>query len=240
MTAPLVVLDIGSSLVDGPAHGPAARIAEAVGLNDHHKRALHQLLMTTDYAGPSDVCAAMREHLELVGPTVESAVADVWAAQESEARLIPGAFDALQALAARGYRLALLSNIWTPYLRSVRQLLGEFFDAHIPAELQLLSCREGLAKPALELFNRLLERAGADPERTLMVGDSYGNDVEPAAACGMRTLWLLHDPVGETPALVKILNGVTAAPTLTLRSLADVDFEGAWLSQTLAGSTATD
>jgi HAD superfamily hydrolase (TIGR01509 family) len=225
VSAPLVVLDIGSSLIEGPARGPASRIAEAIGLDASRKRALHGLLMTTNYADPTDVRAAVRERLGLAGPEVESAVADVWDAQENEAQLIPGVLEALQAFVVRGYRLALLSNIWTPYLRSVRRLLGDFIDAHIPPELQLLSCREGLTKPALELFDRVLERADAEPAETLMVGDSYDKDIEPAAACGMRTLWLLHNPVRETPALVRILNGAAAAPTLTLRSLADLDFE---------------
>ena len=56
-----------------------------------------------------------------------------------------------------------------------------------------------------------------------MVGDSYIKDIRPAADCGMRTLWLLHNPAKEAPALVRILNGLVAAPTLTLRSLEDLD-----------------
>lgn len=230
MSAPLVVFDIGSTLVEGPAPGPASRIAEVIGLDRPRTRALHGALMTTDYAGPGDVCAVVRERFGLAGPEVEAALATVWAAQEEEARPMPGALEALQNFVARGYRLALLSNIWSPYLRSVRRLFGEFFDAHIPTELQLYSCREGLAKPAPELFRRILDRAGASPARTLMVGDSYSRDVEPAAAAGMRTLWLLHDPVGEAAQLVRILNDTAAAPTLTLRSLADVNFESTrWL-----------
>jgi len=237
VSAPLVVLDIGSSLVAGPARGPASRIAETAGLDVAHKRALHNLLMTTDYANSSDACAAVRARLGLGGLVVESAVADIWDAQENEARLIPGAFEALGAFVAQGCRLALLSNIWTPYFRSVRRLLGEFFDAHIPAELQLLSCREGLAKPAPALFSRVLERAAVDPSQTLMVGDSYGKDIEPAIACGMRTLWLLHDPAREARALVQVLNGAAAAPTRALCSLADIDIAGAWLLQVLAATT---
>lgn len=240
MSTPLVVLDIGSSLVEGPARGPASRIAEAIGLDAARKRVLHQLLMTVDYAGPFDVCTAVHEQLGLASPAFESAVVGIWHAQESEARPIPGALEALQAFVVHGYRLALLSNIWTPYFRSVCRVFGDFFDAHIPPELQLLSCREGLTKPAPELFDRVLRRAGADPAETLMVGDSYSKDIRPAADCGMRTLWLLHNPAKEAPALVRILNGLVAAPTLTLRSLEDLDFESLFLPQVLAASTKTE
>jgi HAD superfamily hydrolase (TIGR01549 family) len=234
VSTPLVILDIGSSLVEGPARGPASRIAEIAGLDVAQKHVLHRLLMTGDYARPADAIAAARDELALAGPPIESAVTKVWTAQENEARLIPGAFDTVQAFAAKGYRLALLSNIWTPYFRSVHRLLGGFFDARIPPELQLLSCREGLVKPDLELFHRVLERSGARPAETLMVGDSYTNDVEPAASLGLRTVWLLHDPAREAPALVRVLNGTAPAPTVTLRSLADVRFEEDWLLEPLA------
>jgi FMN phosphatase YigB (HAD superfamily) len=133
--------------------------------------------------------------------------------------LISGTLDTLEMFLAKGHRLALLSNIWTPYFRSVRQLLGPFFDAHIPAELQILSCREGLTKPAPELFARLLQRARADASATLMVGDSYEKDIQPAISCGMRTLWLVRDPVRDMPALLQVLNGRAVAPTAADRSL---------------------
>ena len=180
MSAPLIIFDIGSSLIEGPSRGPASRIAETVGLDISSKRGLHRLLMTTDYADPEDAWTDARKKLGLASPAVRSAIADVWRAQEEEATLISGAFEVLQELAARGYRLALLSNIWTPYLRSVRRLLGDFFNAYIPSELQLFSCREGLVKPSPELFERVLGRAGADPASTLMVGDSYNKDIAPA------------------------------------------------------------
>jgi HAD superfamily hydrolase (TIGR01549 family) len=225
VSAPLIILDIGSTLVSGPPSGPAPRIAEAIGINTIQKRELNRMLMTNDYSSPAEVSAAVHDRLGLTGVTVESAISDVWIAQEKEGELIPGAVQALERFVDLGYQLALLSNIWTAYLRAVRRLLGDFFDAHIPPELQLFSCREGLAKPRPELFDRLLERADALPERTLMIGDSYQADIEPAIRCGMRTLWLLHNPTRERAALISTLNGLTATPTLTLHSLADLDFD---------------
>jgi len=240
MTTSLVILDIGSSLVEGPARGPASRIAAAGGLTTDQKHDLHRLLMTAPYAGPADVYATVREHLGVVSPAVESAIAEIWDAQEGEARLIPGVSETLQQLVERGYQLALLSNIWTPYYRSVYRLLGGFFDLHIPPELRLLSCREGLVKPAPELFLRVLERAGASPAGTLMVGDSYDKDIKPAMQCGMSTLWLLHSPCREIPALVEILNGAAAGPTAALRTLANIDLDAPWLASLSPDSKKED
>ena len=238
MDAPVVVLDIGSTLVDGPPHGPASRIARASGLDTTQKRALHHMLMTADFRDAEDVYAAARAQLGLVGHKVETAIADTWQAQEYEARLIPGALEALHIFLAHGYRLALLSNIWTPYFRSVQRLLGSFLDKHIPPELKILSCREGLVKPAPELFNRLLSRARIRPLEALMIGDSYEKDIEPAISCGMRTVWLMRDPIRETSVPLRILNGSATAPTATVSSLADIDSDGSLLSRLLPSLAA--
>ena len=238
MSSPLVILDIGSTLVGGPASGPASRIAASGGLTASQKRDLNRLLMTTDHTGPAELIDAMRDRLALSGAAVESAVSEVWTAQESEGELLPGVAEALEAFVDRGYQLAVLSNIWTAYLRAIERLLGGFFEAHIPPALRMFSCREGLSKPHREVFDQLLKRAGRRPENTLMVGDSYKNDMAPAIGCGMHTLWLLHSPVRERPALVSVINGLSAAPTLTLPALADLDFDGQILPRIFSGSAA--
>jgi len=49
------------------------------------------------------------------------------------------------------------------------------------------------AKPATEPFERALDELGADPDRTVHVGDSLSSDVAGANAAGLRSVWL-HDP----------------------------------------------
>jgi FMN phosphatase YigB (HAD superfamily) len=243
LTAPLVILDIGSSLVTGPERGPASRIAQAAGLDVAQKRRLHHMLMTTDYTDPDQAYASVSAALEFNSSSVRSALIDVWRAQENEAQLIPGVPEALEQFIDSGCRLALLSNIWVPYFRSVHRLLGSLLDKYIPPELQLLSYREGLVKPELELFTRMLNRAGAEAAETLMVGDSYRNDIAPAIACGMETLWLLQEPSRNVESIVKILNNASRRPTVTLRSLADVSNDPprfTWLKPQSADINARD
>jgi HAD superfamily hydrolase (TIGR01509 family) len=197
------------------------------------------MIMTAEYSDPGEVYSAARAQLGLVGSKAKTAIAETWDAQENEARLVPGVIETLHAFLAQGCRLALLSNIWTPYFRSVHRLLGSFFDAHIPAQLQMLSCREGLAKPAPALFAELLSRVEVRPTEALMVGDSYEKDIEPAILCGMRTVWLLRDPIHEMPMLLRILNSDAAAPMATVRSLADIASESSLLSRLLPQLTAS-
>lgn len=229
MSSALVVLDIGSTLVDGPARGPGSRLAEKLGLKRPEKKALTEAIMTSRLVDADAAYDLIREHFGRTGEQVRAAVAEIWSAQETDSRPILGVAEALDRLAAHGHRLALLSNIWTPYLRSVRKHFGDFFDAHIPAELQLFSCREGLAKPDPDLFAEVLRRAGAHASDAVMVGDSYDKDIAPAAAAGMRTVWVLREPEREASALVDMINGNLAAPTLTLPSLAGIDPDGTWL-----------
>jgi HAD superfamily hydrolase (TIGR01662 family) len=202
----LVVLDIGSTLVTGPSSGPASRIARRLGLGDEQRRALHHALMTMPFASPREVAAFAGLALE--------AVEEVWAAQEQEAEPMPGAREALIRLADDGVRLALISNIWQPYLTSVERHLGDLFEAHMEPRLRLFSFREGHAKPSPVMFERALARAGVAAEDAVMVGDSHREDIEPARALGMETVWVRSRPEKEPPA--------ARAPGRTVESIAEL------------------
>jgi FMN phosphatase YigB (HAD superfamily) len=55
----------------------------------------------------------------------------------------------------------------------------------------------GLAKPSPAFFARALELMGSpDPATVAYVGDRIDNDVIPAAAAGMRAVWLRRGPWG--------------------------------------------
>jgi HAD superfamily hydrolase (TIGR01509 family) len=220
--AQLVVLDIGATLVDGPAKAPASRIAALLGLDAAQKAELRRALMTTAFDGPGEVAARVRDISRLPRTIVDPAVADVWAAQEEEAQPLDGALDTLHELRRGGLRLALISNIWQPFLTAVRKHFGPFFDAHIPAALQLYSFREGCAKPSPQLFRRVLLAAGVAPTDAVMVGDSYAEDVEPAAALGMSTVLVLRRPAREAADLVRVLNGEAPRPSRTIQSIAEL------------------
>lgn len=223
MSEPLVILDVGSTLVDGPDQGPASRIAALCGLDAAGKEALSHALMVTNFAGPAAVTGFLHDHFGLDHERTRAAVDEVWARQEVEARPISGTADVLETLVASGLRLALISNIWPPFLRSVRQHFGSFFDQYIPRELQLFSCLEGLAKPAPALFTRVMGRADARPDQSMMVGDSYHKDIAPAIALGLHTVWVLHQAQRRAAALAQVRSGELPAPTITLSSIAALD-----------------
>ncbi|WP_135451753.1 HAD family hydrolase [Mycobacterium sp. DL99] len=59
----------------------------------------------------------------------------------------------------------------------------------------------GVAKPNPEFFVRLISEAGVPAESILYVGDRLDNDVLPARAAGMRTVFVRRGPWGYLHAL---------------------------------------
>jgi len=51
----------------------------------------------------------------------------------------------------------------------------------------------GVAKPDANFFHSAMRTARLQPAQTLHVGDSPENDIRPAQAAGMTTLWLNRD-----------------------------------------------
>jgi HAD superfamily hydrolase (TIGR01549 family) len=111
----------------------------------------------------------------------------------------------LSALRSAGYRLGVIAN-QPSQVRSAMErdgLVGFFETWGVSDDL-------GLHKPDPQLFVRTLELAAVDPARTVMVGDRLDYDVRPAAAAGMRTVWMLRGeaPDDPTPAQLAVPDAV--------------------------------
>jgi HAD superfamily hydrolase (TIGR01509 family) len=90
----------------------------------------------------------------------------------------------LQAL-ARNYRLGVIANQVVECRGSLeRRGILHCFDVVAISE----EC--GLHKPDPALYLRALESVGAQPKECVMVGDRHDNDIVPATALGMNTVWV--------------------------------------------------
>jgi len=120
--------------------------------------------------------------------------------------LYPDALPAIEALRAQGLRVSVIAN--QPAERHA-QLLALGIDPEVMA----MSDSMGVAKPDARFFERALELMGRpDPADVVYVGDRPDNDVRPAAAAGMRAVWLRRGPWGVIPA-------EAPGATLSVRSL---------------------
>jgi HAD superfamily hydrolase (TIGR01662 family) len=107
--------------------------------------------------------------------------------------LYPDAVPALSALREQGYRTAIIANQPARRDRELRAL-------GVHAEVMAMSDQMGVSKPDPAFFTEALTRLG-DPDSATVayVGDRIDNDVLPAAAAGMRAVWLRRGPWGVIP-----------------------------------------
>jgi HAD superfamily hydrolase (TIGR01549 family) len=104
--------------------------------------------------------------------------------------LYPDALRSIGGLRDLGYRVAIVAN--QPAARA-EQLRAIGVDAEVLAMSESL----GVAKPDPAFFGRILELLGApEPGSVAYVGDRVDNDVLPAAAAGMRAIWIRRGPWG--------------------------------------------
>ncbi|GAA1793708.1 HAD-IA family hydrolase [Luedemannella flava] len=114
-------------------------------------------------------------------------------------RLYPDTLSTLQALRGAGVAVAVVSNIGFD-LRPLAAELGfaEYVDAWA------LSCDLGRCKPDPAVFTFACAALGADPGRTLMVGDTPAD--ADAVGAGCRAFVLPAAPAGEPNDLSLALN----------------------------------
>lgn len=99
-------------------------------------------------------------------------------------RPYPGAFPCLEALSRR-YRLGDIAN----QLPGARERLEKW--GLLPYfEVVISSAEAGVSKPDLRIFTLALERADCTPAEAVMIGDRIDNDILPAKALGLGTVWV--------------------------------------------------
>jgi putative hydrolase of the HAD superfamily len=99
----------------------------------------------------------------------------------------PEAAEVLAELRRRGRRLAVCSN-WD---WDLAEAVAEIGLANA-TDLLVSSAWAGARKPHPLIFEHTLGKLGADPARTLFVGDTWGPDVVGPRAVGMTPLYLLR------------------------------------------------
>jgi len=100
-------------------------------------------------------------------------------------RLYPGAREALEALAAMGLRLGMISNATSHQLIldiTRRCEIDRYFDPIVS------SAGFGRTKPHPSIFRHVLEQWGIEPRDAVMIGDNLGADILGATAAGLRTV----------------------------------------------------
>lgn len=85
----------------------------------------------------------------------------------------------------RNYRLGIVSN----YYGNLHSVLNEirikkFFSTIVDSKTA------GVRKPDSKIFSLAIESINSSPDRSIVVGDSYTNDISPSKQIGCSTIWL--------------------------------------------------
>ena len=95
------------------------------------------------------------------------------------------AHSTLAALVDKEYKLGIIAN---QKIGTTERLafwgLRQYFDVIVA------SAEIGYAKPDKEIFEKAFELAKCTAEESVMVGDRLDNDIIPAKALGMKTVWV--------------------------------------------------
>lgn len=105
---------------------------------------------------------------------------------QERGRPLPGARDLISSLAGRGYELWFVTSAKPEELEHHMQLLET--DGKLTGVVSSGDVEN--SKPAPDIFELALEKAGCSPEEVVALGDSIW-DVEAAKAAGVRTVGVL-------------------------------------------------
>lgn len=86
---------------------------------------------------------------------------------------------------SKKYKLVLVSNFYG----NVETVLRDFgIDKYFPKIVE--SAVVGVRKPDPKIFSLGVEALGCKPDETVVVGDSYRKDIEPAEKIGCKAIWI--------------------------------------------------
>ena len=130
----------------------------------------------------SNLCelAGFKNNEKLINNLIE-----IWDNEVYTSPIYPEAISVLKKLKEK-YKLALISNteqISAEYVIE-KYNLKEYFDVII------LSCDVGSLKPNPKIFKIALKKLKTKPGETLMVGDSFKNDIIGAKKLRIKTVWI--------------------------------------------------
>ena len=180
-----VVFDVGETLVDETRHWGDwadwlgvtrfaffAAFGAVVERGWHHRRVFELVRPGLDYAAEHD-------RREAAG----------WRYTLEPHDFYPDALPCLAALRAAGFRIGIAGNQPEAAETSLAAL-------GVPADFIASSARWGVEKPDPAFFARAVEAAGVPAGAIAYVGDRLDNDVLPAKAAGMFSVFIRRGPWG--------------------------------------------
>jgi putative hydrolase of the HAD superfamily len=126
-------------------------------------------------------------------------------------RLFPETMSTLIHLKAHSYHLGVISNGLTikQYEKLVRLGLHHFFDSVVTSQ------QANVEKPDIAIFEMAMEKMGCKAENSIMIGNSFSDDILGAINAGMSAVYL-------TPELKESEKDIIEKEGLELEIISDI------------------
>ena len=187
-----VLFDVYGTLLSTTIFRSSLRhIVEELGLSDEQKHEAKKLVLTTNIPKISEVARILAERFGL-NPVSDKAIelSDLEIDEHRESfAIFDGVNETIARLRVEGYKLALVTNVSSPYLEPIFRLEVDKFVDH-----PVYSCMVGCCKPDPEIFHIAMRELDVEPANTVMVGDNPFDDIVGAQAAGIRSIMI--DPEG--------------------------------------------
>ena len=130
-------------------------------------------------------------------------------------RLFDGVISLLKTLKENGYNIYLLSNAQAVFtvLELKKLKIYDFFDEIFISSLYKVK------KPNFDFYNLAIKKTASSYNSSMMIGNDYKNDIEPAQTLGLKTIFIYTE--GQTPKIdiaPDLPNGFDAKRILNLIS----------------------
>lgn len=147
-----------------------------------HAEISRDFLRTERFARPLRIGGAAPEEALEMSKALDKLYLDLLG---SKTALIDGARELLDALAARGYRMGIVTNGFreVQYNKMRSSDIEKYFDTVV------LSDEIGINKPDRRFFDYAVGKASSQHLNNIMIGDNYATDILGALGAGWKAVW---------------------------------------------------
>ncbi len=216
---PVIFFDIGHTLVTGSPASPRRLIGHRLNLTEKEIKIVGKLIMTHPSEDAETLAYAISDGIGLEHSTVLKAIREIWEEQLHCVELLPNVEKTIENLKVSGYELGLISNIWHPFFQGFKQRYPHVVSCFT---YKILSYKEGVKKPSLEIYLKAVRTAKRSPKSCWMIGDTYELDIAPALNLGFKTIWFILRPNRETESVAKVIRGELPSPDYAIASIKEV------------------
>ena len=122
-------------------------------------------------------------------PSIQAFYATSYRGLRSLVRPRPGTRETIQAMLDAGLSVVIATNPIFVHT-AVAQRLEWAGVSDLSLALVTSSENMHAAKPSPQYYQEILDRVGCAPDESVMIGDDFINDIQPASRLGMHTYWV--------------------------------------------------